>query len=310
MIEIRVSGGVGNQLFQYAFGYALAKRYNQELVLDKSYYDFDDSRSYELDKFKLNINKTTSYMNGIASQGLKRYIRMLIRILKKRYELREYVIIQENDIMPETLEKGNFYFRGFWQSENYFKQYRDELIRQMEPDWILSEEYCKWLDDIRKMKSVSIHIRRSDYLKYHAAIDSKYYILAIRRILKIAQIDMFYVFTDDVKWAVDFFAACPIQISYKIVSRKENLSDLEELLLMKACKYHIVANSSFSWWGAWLGDYENKIVIAPKIKVWNEKFYPENWILIDAEEENEKIHNSNITIKSKLVDKVKRFGYL
>lgn len=315
MIEIRISGGVGNQLFQYAFGYALAQKNGQKLILDKSYFDYDNSRIYELNMFQLDLNETVSYMKGIENKGIKRYLQILFNIQKKRHKLKDYIIIQEANEIPKTLNTGNFYFRGFWQNENFFRIYKKELIRQIEPNWELSETYLEWLGRIREKDSVSIHVRRTDYLKYQAAINSEFYILAVKKILELVKTDMFYIFTDDVNWTRNFFLSCPVCMPYTIVSGQDKLSDLEELMLMKACRHHIIANSSFSWWAAWLGENENQIVIAPKVEMWNESFYPKEWMLIDTEIENmEQLVKKNkchyLAVKEKIVEKIKGIGYL
>lgn len=311
MIEVKVSDGVGNQLFQYAFGYAMSRKNNQKLVLDKSFFDFDKYRTYELDKFKLPVTETVSYMGGIASKGIIRYGQMLIRIGKKKNRLKHYTILQEHDEIPSSLKKGNFYCRGFWQSEKYFKEYRAELLNQIQLKGELSEGYYKWLAEIRGRVSVSIHIRRSDYITYRATIDAEYYQLAIKKIREYIKIDViYYVFTDDVQWAKEYFSTSQIPINYKIVSGEDEMTDLEELMLMKNCCHHIVANSSFSWWGAWLGENEDKIVVAPEWKMWNKNFYPDDWILIKMKRENQDNKESKSTVKRKFINMIKEVGYL
>lgn len=312
MIEIKISGGVGNQLFQYAFGYAMSKKYNHKLVLDKSFFDFDKSRTYELNQFKLSETEAISYMDGLSPKGGLRYVQILVRIGRKRNKLKHYQIFQEHDGMSPSLKEGNFYFRGFWQNENYFKEYREELLSQLQPNWKLSGTYYEWLEEIQRGISVSIHIRRTDYIKYRATVGTEYYHIAIQKISELVNVDTFYVFTDDVQWVTEYFNTKIGLTNVKIVSEQNEMSDLEELMLMKNCRHHIIANSSFSWWGAWMGENVDKVVIAPKWKMWDERFYPDDWILIKlkAEKQDNEKRNRTITIKEKLTSWIKEIGYL
>ncbi len=319
MIEVRISGGIGNQLFQYAFGYAMARKYNQMLVLDRSYFEYDKSREYNLDKFHLCPNEAITYMENVEPDGFVRYIKILGGIYNKKRKLRKYIVIQEGESFCDIHETDNYYFRGFWQNEKYFKQYREEIICQFIPVWKVSSEYERWLNLIQQNKSASVHVRRTDYTKYNAVIHPEYYLKAIKKLLLTTDVDMLYIFTDDSKWVDQYFGKKEIKIPYKIVSGNGKLTDIEELMLMKACSHHIIANSSFSWWGAWLGDCEEKVVIAPKVNMWNEKFYCSDWTLLDAElwtaetkkQKNEAEKSSFVqNLRNKLLAHVKEAGYL
>lgn len=163
--------------------------------------------------------------------------------------------------------------------------------------------------------SASVHIRRTDYIKYQALIDPEYYMIAINKLQEMAYIEIFYIFTDDPEWAFQYFKKSQISVQFEIVSGN-GLTDLEELMLMKECQHHIVANSSFSWWGGYLGGggYEKKIVIAPKVNMWNENFYPKKWLLIDVdmkiENEKENRNENRIKCKDALIREIKEIGYL
>lgn len=149
MFEIRISGGVGNQLFQYAQGYSLSRKYGQKVILDTSYFDYDDFRVYELDKFNLQIDQKISYMDNINTQGFVRYLQIIVGILKKRKRLKDFEIIEEGDeCAVKDLSKGDYYFRGFWQNERYFKEYRKDLMQQIVLKEI-SREYREYLEKIK-----------------------------------------------------------------------------------------------------------------------------------------------------------------
>lgn len=311
MVEIRISGGLGNQLFQYAFGYAIAKKIDQELILDISYFDYDCLREYKLNQFCIEDVKEISYMDRLETKGIKRYVQMLNCIMKKRKKLSTYEKVEDSDFSMNNLKDKNYYFRGFWQNEEYFKEYAEEIRKQFLPSGCLGKEYHCWRERIEREESVSIHIRRTDYIKYGAAIQPEFYISAIKKMLELTKCKKCFVFTDDVVWTTAMIEALQFPVDIEFVSGNEGLTDIEEMMLMSRCKHHIIANSSFSWWGAWLGDDKDKVVIAPKVKVWNENFYPSNWILINAEiEAGEQIVKQNQNVKARIISQVKEFGYL
>lgn len=311
VIMVRICGGMGNQLFQYAFGYAMSRIYEWEVVLDTSCYDFSQARAYALDKFNIDEREEISYMRGIKFGGFIKCLQILKATLVKRIKLRTFTIIQEEKgLTLDGLSDGKYYFRGFWQNEKYFVEYRNELVKQFTLKNV-SDDYRNMLGEMKKYKSASIHIRRSDYIIVNGVIDKAYYTVAINKLLSLVKIDRFYIFTDDYEWTKEYFTTLDISVSYEFVSGDKQLSDLEELMLMKECNHHIVANSSFSWWGGWLSTYESKVVIAPKVTMWNESFYPKDWILIDAQLTH-KIENTkrHISVRDRLINKLMEFGYL
>lgn len=278
MIIVRLIGGLGNQLFQYAIGRNLAERNSTLLKLDLSGYEEYKLQRYGLHYFKIWEHiasleeiatfrkKKTNYFSKLSSK--------VIRILGySQYPTssfyRESTYVKENEASfdPSVLERtGNIYLEGYWQSERYFSGIREILLREYvikhDPNYLnkqLSEQ-------ISKYDSVSLHIRRGDYVsdpitnKIHGICSNDYYESAIQKITQRVPSCHFFIFSDDPIWVrKNFMIAYP----FTIIDHNDASGNFEDLRLMSKCKHNIIANSSFSWWGAWLNRNPEKIVIAP-----------------------------------------------
>lgn len=237
MIIVKLKGGLGNQMFQYAYGRQLSLRYKTVLKLDRS------------------LLTTSLYQK-------------LFGITPRKYEFGTFKIKPQFAKFRETLviPKGNYYLDGYWQDEKYFKKIRPVLLKEFS---LLKESraFLKLKKIIRSTNSVSIHLRRGDYVrravtrKYHGVLDFDYYQKAIRALTRKVKSPHFFVFSDDIKWVKDNF-----KINYPAIyiERSYKLSNPEEMILMSLCQHNIIANSSFSWWAAWLNQNPRKIIISPK----------------------------------------------
>lgn len=255
MIIIKLQGGLGNQLFQYAFGRSLSVKENKILKLDISNYDSDPLRSYKLRHF-----------------NIKERIAFPLEIFWSK--------------MIKRLGFGqSSYLEGYWQSEKYFSDIEDTIRREFKLKDPLKNEAQKFSDEIKNTNSVSLHIRRGDYVTndklkgFLQPLPLAYYNEAIEIVEKKIDKPHFFVFSDDIAWVKDNLKINH-QVSYVSGS---GIEDHEELALMSQCKHNIIANSSFSWWGAWLNDNPGKIVIAPKN--WfsdgdNSELIPNTWTTI------------------------------
>lgn len=275
MILVQIKGGLGNQLFQYAAGRALAERLNVSLELDTTFYDNtpEDStpRTYELDKLQISASVLPSYKVE-KWRGVK--------VRESYYPL----------ITPFLKKSGNYYLRGYWQSESYFKKIaptiRQELTFRKPLNGLLFDQLRK---EIQDSESISLHFRRGDYISnpkvnaYHGALPLSYYQEAVNFLQKRLDAPKLFLFSDDMVWVKqNFYSTLPT--IYVDESDEEQHSDFR---LMTLCKHHIIANSSYSWWAAWLNANPNKKVVAPKlwspnIKVQRQslKMIPKEWIRI------------------------------
>lgn len=257
MIVVKLQGGLGNQLFQYSAGKALSL--NDNLYLDVSFYNYQHGitpRKYSLNGFpNLNANIYSGQQNGMP----------FIKINEpQRYEpLQNFV-------------DKNIYLDGYFQTDKYFKNVSSLLKHDLGPSIDTTENLIRKYPNVVG-NSVSLHVRRTDYIKashVHPLQTIDYYYDGLKMIGKF---DHIYIFSDDIEW-------CKENLKTPRTSYVEGNSDLEDLWLMSMCKNHIIANSSFSWWGAWLSD--SKKVIAPKNwfgsagpKYWND-IYCENWVVL------------------------------
>lgn len=275
MIIARLQGGLGNQMFEYAFGRAVALRNSAELALDLSQYEEDLQRRYMLDAFRIEARIATP-QEVAAFVGGNRFTRKLLSLLGSPRTIHEPSFA----FYPRALEaKDPCYLDGYWQSEKYFADIVPTLRKEFALKESLSEEARKIAAKISEGTSVSIHVRRGDYAgSQFELLGAGYYTRAIAKIQETVPHPKYFIFSDDIAWARENL---PIPDPTFVSGR--GLSDIEELTLMSRCTHHIIANSSFSWWGAWLDPRSEKIVVAPEkwfvLDVHNtEDIVPESWV--------------------------------
>jgi hypothetical protein len=261
MITVQIKGGLGNQLFQYAAGKALALQHNTKLALDLSGINRKDDtiRLFDLDQLHVNYEAG----NPQPNRGLIRKILDRVGPAPSRRVYKE----SHFHFDPHFFRAGpDVYLKGYWQSEKYFKNI-EPVIRK---EFTVRDEYIQHLkaqaDRMKAENSVFIHIRRSDYLKkevqdYHGAMDAGYYNRAIAYISEKVSPVKVYFFSDDIEWVKQHIT---IDYPYEVVTGKITKTAIEDFYLMTQCKHAIIANSSFSWWAAWLNNHPSKIVVAPK----------------------------------------------
>ena len=250
MIYCNLKGGLGNMLFQIAATMEFARKHN----VDFSFPNLKEHLCYA--KNETHFNPKLKCVNHY-----------------------EYLFRNLNTIKPNNrIKKINFPFHhvewevpkdcmieGFFQSEKYFKQSRKQILSLL----------AKKTDKINK---VAVHIRRGDYLKnpnYHAVLNKEYYYKAF----ELFPDYKFLIFSDDIEW-------CKKSFTGELFEFYEGKTDLEEILMMSYCEHNIIANSSFSWWGAWINENKDKKVVAPKkwfgplARLETKDIYCEDWIKI------------------------------
>jgi hypothetical protein len=294
LIIIRLNGGLGNQLFQYSAAYALAFQNKDHLKIDISgYLSFSEKkntyRNFDLANFL--ISAEVARPDEIAK------IKNPLGVLSKIYRLIRQKLFKAYyvDWHPEVVKKtGDIYLDGYFQSEKYFLNCFDKLRSELTLKSDLFQEIELAARDIQaKPNSVSLHIRRGDYVenpkasRYHLVCDIAYYKRAIAAMQeKIPKIHL-YIFSDDPDWVKNHL---PLSTPATFISNGKGaantLKPAQELVLMSKCHHHILSNSSFSWWGAYLNSAPNKIVLAPS--VWSKgpipqpNILPTGWISISV----------------------------
>lgn len=275
MIIVRLSSGLGNQMFQYALGRHLTIKNNTDLKLYFSSNE-DAARYYALGVFNI-VGEFAAEKDwqSINLPNMKK-LDFFSKLKRKAFRWREQnKSINEKKIIlepyfqfcPDILKaRDNCYLSGNWQSEKYF----NDSSEKIKNDFTLKDEPTtaskNWIKKINSCNSVSLHIRRGDYVsnqktnQFHGTCGLEYYQKAIDAITTKTKNPEFFIFSDDIEWAKNNLKIdCPIYF----VSDK-SIPDYEELIIMSKCRHNIIANSSFSWWGAWLNNNQDKIVIAPQ----------------------------------------------
>jgi hypothetical protein len=288
MVIVKIMGGLGNQLFQYAYARSL-KELGYDVSLDNtSFFDFEahrqgaSYRNYSLDNFKITINPAAKNICELFCDASKiGFITRLFRKLKKIFilQLKDKNFTNCTNYSSEALNiDDNTYISGYFASEKYFIKIRDLLINELK----LKKEINFLNEDslFRNEKNiVAIHIRRGDYLSLGWALDINYYIEAIKIVEERIQNPYFCIFSDDLDFCRNNLQLTNRKHSFANTDRQ--YTDCEEFVLMSKCHHHIIANSTFSWWAAWLSQTipsNLHIIIAPSN--WNNIELPDNWIKI------------------------------
>lgn len=259
LMVVRVFGGLGNQLFQYAFGQYLKNQSGLPVNYDFEYFINNNFRSSNIKQFEFEILESKKKVS-------KKYIKF------KSFRINNFYnkVFNPNTFHFEPLKdnhtiKSNEYYHGYWQN----KKFSLSVIKSLRSNFNIKTPSLilqRFLTDIeKKNNTVSIHIRRTDYLlKKNSAIfsqlDKEYFLSAIEKMKALlGETPLHYfVFSDDLAWAKCVFS------EINTINFVEGLKDFEDLYLMTKCDHHILSNSTFSWWGAVLNKYEDKKVICPR----------------------------------------------
>jgi len=293
MITINLKGGLGNQLFQYATGRALSLKNSDILYLNistlKSITSRDTKRFFSLNFFDYSGVIINDYLIS-----LKKILSVIFGIFFTSIGFKSKIIIEVNggyssDVNSAT---GDISLIGYWQSYKYFYNYSNTIFKELDSHKPLSSSSKSILLNIIKADSVAIHVRRGDYVSlntannFHGSILLDYYINAISIIDSKINAPLYFIFSDDLFWCRENLSLKPGNFIF--VDNNINEDAWQDLILMSYCKHHIIANSSFSWWGAWMADQRfglDRMVFAPKrwfidAEVNAADRFPPHWVLV------------------------------
>ena len=284
-IIVNLAGGYGNQLFCYAFGYAMAREKNASLILDTSMQDNGIARKLEL--LNLNIEYSGRITYPIKRDLFSRIIgnrcskKLALGIKTKGYYEKKSSIYEQD---AQYVNGDTIYYEGNWQSYKYFQKYREELVQILVPKTNRGQKVEKLRKEMMDLNSISIHVRRGDYVSIGCDIKMDYYDKAINLVLeKVSENPIFYVFSDDIQFCKDYFQKYNNSSTFRYLDYQSDNYTIDDMYIMSAAHHNIIANSSYSWWAAYLNKYKDKVVICPKKDMWQGDFYPEEWIKIDCE---------------------------
>jgi hypothetical protein len=265
MIITRLKGGLGNQMFLYAIGRHLAIKNKTKLKLDLTYLKLDKIRKYELNNFNINAKVIPMPFGSII---LSRITYKILRVLFKHLKKENLYPKQKDYYFDESILKNKrFIIDDYWLGEGYFKDIGDIIRKEFTLKDKLNKENNLMLKKIINLNSICIHIRRGDIAVYERGnevgrlLGLNYYYNAIKLITKKTKKPHFFIFSDDLDWAKENLEIDLPTTYVGINGPEEGYKDLN---LMKHCKHFITANSTFSWWAAWLSENKKKIIITPE----------------------------------------------
>lgn len=276
MKTIKLIGGLGNQMFQYALYRAMKCKGQKAIIDDYTYFKYEHCPShaaYRLDIFSLKYNSLINNKFVLIILYLERFLKHLrLNItLVKKFEEKEVSTYDDS-----VFNTDKSYIVGYWQTEKYFQDFANEIRADFTYNGKWSKKNLEYRKMMQTSNSVCIHIRRGDYLNlstiYGGICTEEYYLNAINYIRSKEKNPVFYVFTNDMEWSKQFFEN---ESNVIFVEGNNDENSYMDMILMTYCRHHIIANSSFSWWGAWLAN-EGGITIAPK-KWLNTKKTPDIW---------------------------------
>lgn len=268
VIMVRVNGGLGNQMFQYAAARRLALAHGVELRLDTTPLERSSDRVYQLDVFNIaaTVASPAEVAERLDARGLFRRLRRapMRRVREAAFHFDPAILEAPRDV----------YLEGYWQSERYFEDAADRIRRELTFRHAPQGRNAELGDEINSTPlAICVHVRRGDYVSKLEAqrilgpCDTEYYATATARLREAICHDRdarkmrFFVFSDDPDWVRRNLR---LPGSTTVVDHNGPEAAYEDLRLMRLCRHHIIANSTFSWWGAWLASAPDQIVIAPK----------------------------------------------
>lgn len=289
---INILGGLGNQMWQYAMLVALREKFkDEEVYYNTSFFNgYPLHNGFELERiFNITAKQATAksirkvYYPFIGHYFFHRLYTHFCPVLKTE--------IREKEASPYFNEvfdnKGDFYYNGYWADYRYFDFCRNDILKEFSLKLPLDEQNQNFINSIKNKYVCSLHIRRGDYLKdpdFKGICDLDYYRMAIGIIYsKIKKPITFLIFSNDLTWCRDNLNASFCQNEVIYVDWNKGTSSYKDLYLMSQCNANIIANSSFSWWGAYLNENVDKIVVSPqkyKNKDMGFKMSLDSWICL------------------------------
>lgn len=292
MIITQIIGGLGNQMFQYAAGRALSLRNDTMLALDISGFDsYELHQGFELQRVfshpfeiasKVDIRRVLGWQSPAS---IRRIVsrKPFASLFRKRFVVEPHFHYwSEINNLSE-----NCYLSGYWQSEKYFADVASQIRTDFTFQLPLENQNTELAKHVSQVNAVSLHVRRGDYAinpkttATHGMCTLDYYQESIRYVAERVAQPHFFIFSDDIAWVK---SNLKIDFPHVYVQHNRGAESYNDMRLMSLCRHHIIANSSFSWWGAWLNSSTEKIVIAPRKWFANQTdvkdLFPDGWVTL------------------------------
>jgi hypothetical protein len=290
-LTLALYGGLGNQMFQYAFAKKLSILYKIPLTLDLYGFKFDKFYKRQFELKNLNITVKNIKETSLIKFHLSRILFKCPDFVKSIF--RNFIFVENrsnytSSILSKPI-KNHLYLFGYWQDEKYFLDIRDILRKEFTPVKKLSDKNADLFKKIKKTpNSVAVHVRRFHGISNETILQNKvknlkppfflskdYYVEAVNLLKKKIPKAKFFIFSDDPLWAKNNLSFIPSALFLE----NDRGGDFEDLILMSKCRHQIIANSSFSWWGAWLANNIEQVVISPRQFKYTPRI-PKRWVSI------------------------------
>lgn len=277
-------------MFQYAIGCALSLKLELPLKLDtRGFSGYHLHQGFELDRLfncHTEIASDADLKLVLGWQRTRLAHRVLRRPQLKYFRHENYVVEPSFNYWGEVNNlTGDIYLDGYWQSEMYFREYADEVREDFTFKLPMTKVNAELAKQISQVNAVSLHVRRGDYVgnakttATHGLCSLDYYRAAILHITDQIDNPHFFIFSDDIAWVKENLR---VDLPHQYIEHNSGSESYNDMRLMSLCQHHIIANSSFSWWGAWLNPSLEKVVVAPKRWFANETnvqdLLPESWV--------------------------------
>jgi hypothetical protein len=274
MVIVKIGDGLGNQMYNYACGYAAAKKNGEKLLLDISECDNSQLRDYELDKLNIDCKATVSFSNKTIFHKIRNRIwRDLFHHVI--YENKNYIFLYDERVYRKKRFR-NIYLHGYWQNFQFFDFCSDDIRRQFTCAYEQTDEVKAVIKKLSEDNTCAVHIRGGDI----RSLNADYFCQAIHRMREHNPAVKFIVFTNDPEKAAECMELWDQDLSYEMAGNLGKFSDMDEMFIMASCRNQIISNSTYSWWAAYLNRNPDKTVIAPVRTNASSNIYPEGWTVI------------------------------
>ena len=272
---VKLKGGLGNQMFQYAYGKLIEKQTKDIVKLDYSSYQSlvdDKRREPRLRKFNRTLPPATDNecrkMLKLQHKGNSLKFSYKVGIFLEKTINKDYAFEPHRAYIDPSQLIQRHYYDGYWQSYRYIEEDKDVISKEFTPNYSLSSKTVATISRMEKENSVFIGIRKGDYaesnydFRHFGIFTEQYYYECVNYIKNKIENPVFYIFTNDLKWCKETFNWSGSNVVYR--EAEDQTDDFEELMLMASCKHAIIVNSTFHWWGAFLIKNQNKMICCPE----------------------------------------------
>lgn len=275
MVLVKIGDGLGNQMYNYACGYAAAKKNNDTLRLDISECDNSDFREYELERvFRIDCHDTVSFSNRTVFHKIfKRIWRDVFHHVI--YENKNFVFLYDERVYRKKRFRNNYLY-GYWQNFQFFEFCSEDIKRQFRCNYEHTSRVKELIREFSGENTCAIHIRGGDIVGPAA----EYFKRAVELMNEVNPGVRYIVFTNDAGKASECMKEWDASMQVECIGNLGIFSDTDEFFLMSSCRNQIISNSTFSWWAAYLNKNKDKTVIAPFIENASSNIYPDGWRVI------------------------------